>query len=40
MKKEFKIDIARNYVKRFPKTASLTLARKMYIENIERFKDV
>lgn len=40
MKKEFKVDIARNYVKRFPKTASLTLARKMYIENIERFKDI
>lgn len=40
MKPQFKADIARNYVKRFTKTASLTLARKMYIENIEIFKDI
>lgn len=40
MKKTFKQDIARQYVKRFPKTPSLTLARKMYDENIEHFKDV
>lgn len=40
MKKSFKQDISRQYVKRFPKTPSLTLARKMYDENIEHFKDV
>lgn len=40
MKHSFKTDIARNYVVRFPKTASLTLARKLYLENIETFKDV
>lgn len=40
MKTNFKSDIARNYVKRFTNTASLTLARKMYIENIETFKDI
>lgn len=40
MKPTFKADIARNYIKQFPKTASLTLARKMYIENIETFKDI
>ena len=40
MKTSFKSDIARNYIKRFTKTASLTLAKKMYIENIDIFKDV
>ena len=40
MKSYFKTEIARNYVVRFSKTASLTLARKMYIENVSVFRDV
>ncbi len=40
MKTYFKADIARNYVKRYTRTASLTLARKMYLENIDTFTDV
>lgn len=38
--KTFKTDIAREYVKRFSRTASLTLARKVYVENIDHFRDV
>lgn len=37
--KPFKADIARNYVKRFSKTSSRSLAQKMYLENIETFID-
>jgi predicted phosphodiesterase len=40
MKRQFKSDIARNYVKQFPKTSSLSLARKMFVENVEWFKDI
>jgi predicted phosphodiesterase len=33
-------DIVKEYLKRFPKTPSLTLAKKIYKENIEVFKNV
>jgi predicted phosphodiesterase len=39
-KPSFKSDIARNYVKKFTSTSSLSLAKKMYIENIETFTNV
>lgn len=35
----FKVDLARNYVKKFPNTQSHSLAKKMYLENTEHFKD-
>lgn len=35
-----KSDIARKYRKRFPKTPSLSLARKMYNDNVSVFRDV
>src|ERR1035437_3384507 len=40
MKTGFKVDIARNYIKRFTNTSSRSLAKKMYLENVEVFKDV
>lgn len=36
----FKVDIIRNYLKKFPNTPSLTLAKKIYSENREHFHDV
>lgn len=39
-KPSLKSDIARNYAKKFTSTSSLSLAKKMYIENIEYFKNV
>lgn len=38
--KNLKSELAREYVKRFPTTSSLSLARKMYSENLEYFKNV
>ncbi len=40
MSKIVKSDIAREYIIRFPSTPSLTLAKKIYAENITVFKDV
>ena len=40
MPKFSKNTIVRNYLKRFPKTPSLTLAKKIYAENVESFNDV
>ncbi len=40
MSKIVKSDIAREYIIRFPSTPSLTLAKKIYAENIAVFKDV
>lgn len=38
--KNFKSSICKKYIVRFPNTASLTLAKKIYSENTEHFKDV
>ncbi len=36
----FKSDIVENYIKKFPNTASNTLAKKIFVENLDHFKDV
>ena len=40
MKTTYKNEIVRNYIKRFPNTPSLTIAKKVYAENSAEFKDV